>query len=259
MKYPHRPVRIGERDAALLRTLKQRLNTALHLQGTERLDPDAPVFGPRMRNAVRLFQARHVDAHGRPLVQDGIVGVLTWAALFGAASVASRPQARSPLLARALRVAGRAADARVREVPRNSNRGPEVDAYLRRTGTPPGHAWCGAFVYWCMDEAANALGMDNPMMRTAGCLTHWQRAEAHGARRVPAKDAKRDAARVQPGMIFIIDHGRGLGHTGLVERIEAGLLHTIEGNTDASGTREGGGVYRLIRRIGEINRGFIAY
>ena len=33
----------------------------------------------------------------------------------------------------------------------------------------------------------------------------------------------------------------------------------IEGNTDATKTREGGGVYRLARRIGEINRGFIAY
>lgn len=57
-----------------------------------------------------------------------------------------------------------------------------------------------------------------------------------------AKDAKHDASRVRPGMIFIIDHGRGLGHTGFVERIDAGLLHTIEGTTDASRTRESGGV-----------------
>jgi hypothetical protein len=113
-----------------------------------------------------------------------------------------------------------------------------------------------------MDEAANALGVINPMVRTAGCLKHWQRAEAHGAMRVHAKnakDAKRDASFVQPGMIFIIDHGRGLGRTGFVERIDAGLLHTIEGNTDANRTREGGGVYRLVRKVGEINCGFIAY
>jgi hypothetical protein len=60
-------------------------------------------------------------------------------------------------------------------------------------------------------------------------------------------------------MIFIIDHGRGLGHTGLVEKVSGGLLTTIEGNTDASKTREGGGVYRLTRKIVEINKGFIDY
>lgn len=259
MHYPHRTVMPGEHDAALVRALKVRLNDALALHGNDRLDVDEPRFGPRMRNAVRLFQARHVDAHGRPLVQDGRIGVLTWAALFGAASVASSTPPLSPLLARALQIAGAAADAGVREVPRNSNRGPEVDDYLRRTGTPPGHAWCCAFVYWCMDEAASALEVDNPMVRTAGCLKHWHRAQAHGATRMHAKDAKRDASRVQPGMIFIVDHGKGLGHTGFVERVDAGLLSTIEGNTDASRTREGGGVYRLVREIGEINCGFVAY
>lgn len=110
-----------------------------------------------------------------------------------------------------------------------------------------------------MDEAANALGVRNPMVRTAGCLKHWQRAEAHGATRVLAKDARRDASRVRPGMVFTIDHGRGLGHSGFVERIDAGLLRTIENNTDASRTREGGGVFQLVRKAGEINCGFIAY
>jgi hypothetical protein len=45
----------------------------------------------------------------------------------------------------------------VREVPRNSNRGPQVDAYLTRVGVSPGLSWCCAFVYWCFDEAAKAL------------------------------------------------------------------------------------------------------
>ncbi len=60
-------------------------------------------------------------------------------------------------------------------------------------------------------------------------------------------------------MIFVIDHGSGLGHTGLVEKVGGGLLTTIEGNTDASRTREGGGIYRLTRKIVEINKGFIDY
>lgn len=60
-------------------------------------------------------------------------------------------------------------------------------------------------------------------------------------------------------MIFVMDHGKGRGHTGLVDAVEAGMLRTIEGNTDASKTREGGGVYRLTRKVGEINKGFIDY
>ena len=38
-----------------------------------------------------------------------------------------------------------------------------------------------------------------------------------------------------------------------------GLMTTLEGNTDASRTREGCGVYRLSRKLKEINKGFIDY
>ena len=60
-------------------------------------------------------------------------------------------------------------------------------------------------------------------------------------------------------MVFIMDFGGGAGHTGLVESVSGGLVTTIEGNTDASMTREGGGVYRLHRKVGDINKGFIDY
>lgn len=259
MQYPQRVIRVGETDAAVVRAVKKQLNRRLVLTGDDRLDPDNPHFGPATRQAVRLFQARHVDADGRSLKQDGEAGPATWAVLFGTDRPARESAAASPLTARALAIAGREADRKVKEQPRNSNRGPEVDEYLRRTGAPLGCAWCCAFVYWCMDEAAKALAQPNPMVRTAGCLAHWNRAQAHGARRIAIKDAKDDTGLIRPGMIFIISHGKGLGHTGFIERVHGGLLHTIEGNTDATKTREGGGVYRLTRRIGEINRGFIAY
>ncbi|MNY80404.1 hypothetical protein D3C86_2214230 [compost metagenome] len=58
-------------------------------------------------------------------------------------------------------------------------------------------------------------------------------------------------------MIFIMDYGGGLGHTGFVERVEGGHIVTVEGNTDASMTREGGGVYRLTRKLVSVNKGFI--
>lgn len=97
------------------------------------------------------------------------------------------------------------------------------------------------------------------MVKTAGCLDHWNRALAHGATRVTATAARNNTALLAPGMVFIMDFGEGKGHTGLIESINGGLFTTIEGNTDASRTREGGGVYRLTRKVGEINKGYIDY
>lgn len=261
MKYPGRLIKSGERDADIVRAIKERLNRMLAIEGdsAHRLDPDNPHFGPHTKQVVKLFQARNVDSEGRPLKQDGQVGPITWAVLFGAASVPRLDRPRTALLREVLSVAAEAEANKVREVPKNSNRGPEVDMYLRCTGVPTGNAWCCAFVYWCFNEAAGSLGRDNPMVKTAGCLSHWNRAVARGAARVTKRDAIENPGLLRPGMVFIIDHGRGLGHTGLVERINGGVLTTIEGNTDASKGREGGGVYRLTRKIVEINKGFIDY
>jgi hypothetical protein len=212
-----------------------------------------------MEQTVRLFQARNVDADGRSLRQDGEVGSLTWSALFGSATVPRSDASTDQFLARVLQIAAAEEAKQVREVPKNSNRGPQVDTYLRRAGVDPGLSWCCAFVYWCFDEAAQALRRANPMVKTAGCLDHWHRAPRQGAQHILTSQAVENPDVVKPGMIFIIDHGGGLGHTGLVEKVAGGLLTTIEGNTDASRTREGGGVYRLTRKIVEINTGFIDY
>jgi hypothetical protein len=261
MSYPGRLIRLGESDPRIVRALKTALNRALALARADdlRLDPGNPNFGPTTERAVRLFQARHVDAIGRPLKVDGEVGSITWAALFGVATVPTLTASADPLLARVLEVAAGEEAKGVREQPRNSNRGPEVDQYLKRAGVPTGLAWCCAFVYWCFDEAARALGRPNPMARTAGCLDHWNRALRQGAVRLGRHDAVADPSRVKPGMVFIMDFGGGAGHTGLVESVQGGFVTTIEGNTDASRTREGGGVYRLTRKIVEIEKGFIDY
>ena len=261
MKYPGRVIRAGESDARIVKALKTALNRALALRGGDSivLAADNPRFGPRMTQAVRLFQARNLDDQGQPLKIDGEVGSLTWAALFGAERVPTANAAVDALVAAALAQAGAAADAGVREQPKNSNRGPEVDEYLRRAGASPGLAWCCAFTYWCFDEAARAAGRPNPMVRTAGCLAHWNGAERAGAHRILAREAIDDPGRLRPGMLFIMDFGGGLGHTGFVESVEGGFLCTVEGNTDASATREGGGVYRLTRKVNSIGKGFIDY
>jgi hypothetical protein len=259
MQYPGRIIKAGEQDANMVKALKTQLNTALGIESDPalRLDPNNPNFDSKMEQMVKLFQARNVDAEGRPLRQDGEVGPLTWFALFGSDTVPMSDASSDQFLARVLQIATAEEAKPVREVPKNSNRGPQVDAYLRRAGVAPGLSWCCAFVYWCFDEAAQALRRANPMVKTAGCLDHWRRAPEHGAKRILAAQAVENPDVVKPGMIFIMDHGGGLGHTGLVEKVTGGLLTTIEGNTDASRTREGGGVYRLTRKIVEINTGFI--
>jgi hypothetical protein len=261
MQYPGRNIKAGESDGNIVKALKRQLNKALGIDDNpaKRLDPNNPNFGPKMKQMVKLFQARNVDDKGLPLKQDGIVGALTWAALFGSETVPITNTSSDQFLAKVLEIAAGEEAKRVREVPKNSNRGPEVDIYLRRAGISPPDFWCCAFVYWCFDEAARAIGRTNPMVKTAHCMTHWRSAGARGAQLIGKWKAIDNPGLVKPGMILIIDHGGDRGHTGLVEKVDGAWLTTIEGNTDGSGTREGGGVYRLIRKTVEINKGFIDY
>jgi len=257
MEYPGHVIKEGESDTTIVAAIQAQLDACACGPAGK-----TGIFGPATKSSVKLFQARNVDAEGNSLKQDGRVGPITWGALFGVETVPATTEPTSPFLGAVLLKA--ASQVGILEEPRNSNSGPEVDDYLQRAGVSldlPGNAkpWCCAFVYWCFDETALAQGRPNPMMRTAGCLAHWNGSPRHGARRIPATQATNDPALISPGMIFIIDHGSGRGHTGLVERVEAGFLHTIEGNTDASRTREGGGVYRLTRKLGEVNKGFLDY
>lgn len=136
----------------------------------------------------------------------------------------------------------------VRETGKNS--GPEVDAYLASVGLTPGFAWCAAFVHWCFHVSAVDAQERNPCPRTGGALHMRQLAE-------PGEIV---VDQVQPGDVFTIDHGKGLGHTGFVELVrEDGLLQTIEGNTNGGGGRDGDGVYRRTRTRAEINRGFLRF
>ncbi len=257
MDYPGRTIKEGERDARIVKAVQAQLNAQncgpVGASGT---------FGPTTTIAVKLFQAQHVDGLGNSLKRDGKVGPITWAALFGHDTVQSVETPSSGYLVAVIEKA--ASQVGVREEPKNSNSGPQVNAYLRRAGVPLSlpaaqKPWCCAFTYWCFDEVARERQRENPMLKTAGCLTHWNRAQERGAVRIGGARAAANPALVTPGMVFVIDAGGGRGHTGFVERVEGGVIHTIEGNTDASQTREGGGVYQLRRKIADINKGFIDY
>jgi hypothetical protein len=65
---------------------------------------------------------------------------------------------------------------------------------------------------------------------------------------------------VKPGLAFVLQTGASTGHMGLIETIQGTVLTTIEGNTNANGSREGIGVFRRVgRTISSINLGFLDY
>jgi peptidoglycan hydrolase-like protein with peptidoglycan-binding domain len=243
MAYPGRAVRKGDSRPDIVAHVQARLDDI----GCGPIEADG-IFGSETESAVKLFQTR------RNLQADGVVGPLTWTELFAEPPrILDQPPAG--ILATALDAA--LSQEGVRETGRN--RGPEVDQYISRVGLTPekAYAWCQAFVYWCFDEAAKKTLSANPCVRTAGVLDHWAKSPA--AVRVYAERAFDDPSLIRPGAIFIVDHGAGKGHTGIVTKVMDGHVGTIEGNTNQAGSREGDGVYQKIRTIGSINVGFIDY
>lgn len=144
----------------------------------------------------------------------------------------------------------------VHEVPRNSNKGKEVEMFLKSVGLGKGYAWCAAFVYWCFGQAAGNFKIENPLPKTGGVLDHNNKAKAAGVKRL----LDTEKVLVQPGDIFIMQFAGGRGHTGIVESVDLKnkRVFCVEGNTNEQGSREGDGVYKKYRNLSSIYA-FIRY
>lgn len=126
----------------------------------------------------------------------------------------------------------------VQEIPKGSNAGPEVEIYLKSVGLGKGYSWCMAFVYWCVLQASLKEKTANPLFKTAGVLHQFN------------KSQKLVVLKPQPGDIFIMEFGKGLGHTGIIEKVVGSIIHTIEGNSNNKGSREG---YEVCQRKRKTN------
>ena len=136
-----------------------------------------------------------------------------------------------------------------KEDPIGSNWGHPVKDYLASVGINFPASWCLAFVHWCYDTAAKQMGINNPLPKTGGVLHAWELADlSHKVTGTP-----------QPGDIFIMDLGHGLGHTGFVELENGPIINNIEGNTNDTGSREGFEVCRRHRTITPIIIGYLRY
>lgn len=250
MNYPGRIIKRGEKDPAIVKAVQQRLND----MGFGPLKVDGE-FGKVTESVVKDFQSLTRDANQIPLKIDGELGAISWSALFAVNVGVPDPEIPVPeWILRAVALAK--SQVGVREDPPGSNRGKQVEQYLRRAGCNPGDPWCASFVYWCFDEAAKTTGRSNPLPRTGSCMTHWFQTRG---RKITARQARRNPSLIRPGTLFIMDHGSGRGHTGIVTLSGDGYISTIEGNSNIGGSREGLMVTELNRKINTISAGFIDY
>lgn len=131
------------------------------------------------------------------------------------------------------------------------NRGPRIERYLHAVGLPPGLPWCCAFVVFCYDQAARALGLEMPLPRTGKVARLWRKCKGHWKHDKPT-----------PGAIYCHANDPadwdGPGHCGIVIRPEEnGRIVGVEGNTDDGGSREGDSVQIKHRKPAYVNLGFV--
>jgi len=135
----------------------------------------------------------------------------------------------------------------VKEQPPGSNRGQEVDQYIKITGLDPAgkFPWCQSYVYWVLDQLSKKLGVTNPAPKTAVVKSSWDQAPQEN--KLAIAEARAKPELVRPGMIFVMERGTPwksggtLGHTGIILSINPKdkTFTSIEGNTDEKSSGEG--------------------
>lgn len=131
-----------------------------------------------------------------------------------------------------------------REIGKNG--GAAVRKYQRATWLATGEwPWCAAFVCWCVREALEKHPLAIQRPRTAGAWDFERWARKEGAELI-----KPATSKVREGDILVYT----FSHIGIAVGDEQsnGEFNTVEGNTNAAGSREGDGVYMKIRRKDQI-------
>ncbi len=144
-----------------------------------------------------------------------------------------------PVAERALHVARGLDD--VREY--GTNAGTWVGRFLHAVGLPTGYSWCAAFAYYCL-IVAGADPAELPPKRKAAGVVNWYRwAEKKG---------RLFMAPLRGRLGFWLDGGKGHIWFNLAGRSKDGRFPTLEGNTNARGSREGDGVHDKVRSMTEL-------
>lgn len=217
-------IRKGDQGAEVGRVQQLLIEAGL---GIEQGELAQSKFGDSTYDAVRQFQANHVDSHSHALTEDGVIGAETlWALMNG--SRAQRggkfiapgwycfpSEARAeiaPVLQWACGLIGTVED------PPGSNCGNKIDEWARAAGLEPGNPWCALFV----SAAYHQLAQGPPFgwLASAYKILEWGGTN----KRIVTGEFER-------GDIFVILRANYHGHVGLLATpSEFGKWCTIEGN-----------------------------
>jgi len=197
-------------------------------------------FGPATAVAVRAFQRR------AKLPSTGVVDERTFGRLVAPMAAAlARPAfpAGTPLGTVVVAIAKQHLAQGPREVG-GANRGPWVRLYM------DGHQgaawpWCAGFATFVLAQACAALGRPMPVGRTFSCDVLAERARS--ADRLIEGRPDDPARALPPGTLFLVRRAPGdWEHVGIVAAARPDAFHTLEGNTNDAGDREG---YEVCARV----------
>jgi len=140
-----------------------------------------------------------------------------------------------------------------------TNKGKQIDKYFLADNYDPngskpgddGYAWCASFVCWVIREALEAIGAnETPTFKRPRTPSAWGMEAWSLAQDNTTSTKKPHRNDILPGDIVVFR----FSHVGLAVSApdKDGNIQTVEGNTDAKGSREGGGVFAKIRHVSKI-------
>lgn len=128
------------------------------------------------------------------------------------------------------------------------NQGPGIAEMWKSTNYSDGYnaraPWCAAFVSWCVQQSGVFSEADRPKSASAfkgGGYEAWARSKSSAVKLTT------NPSKVYAGDLVIF----GFSHIGIAtsDSDANGKFNTIEGNTNAAGSREGNGCYVKTRSI----------
>jgi len=205
-------------------------------------------FGPGTLRAVKKFQ------EFKNLQSDGIVGNITWRALTQPMVDAYTRTDENTIGNYILAYGKQHFKAVAREFTQNI--GPWVRAYMNGLEGAI-YPWCMGFVQTVLDQAYTSMGklFTDDIPFTYSCDVVGEHALSKN-KLIRNEKLKEDSSDVKPGDIFLVcskTNPHDWKHTGFVVKIEDGVMHTLEGNTNDEGSREGYEVCKRERKINEQN------
>ena len=109
--------------------------------------------------------------------------------------------------------------------------------------------WCSGFATLVLRQAAHALGVPVPVVRTFSCDVLAGSATSNGCF---VSGTTPGAREITPGSLFLVRRTRNdWEHVGIVTAVEGDVFRTIEGNTNDAGHREG---YEVCARVRAFDR-----